>query len=166
MNDELDALLRDHYRAAADEIHADPETVRRFQDAGRETAPAWRARLRRWAFPAVAAAVTAAVVVAVAVLLWPGAGRPEPARPLTPPGTTSTPAEHPRTPEPAPSATTVPTPNPASPGRPVPPSPSGPSGPGGAGSPASPGVGEPSAREPSATPVVPPPAGVTDGPGA
>ena len=39
MNDELEALLRDHYRAAADHITADPGTVRRFQDAGRAAAP-------------------------------------------------------------------------------------------------------------------------------
>ncbi|MEO3829283.1 hypothetical protein [Actinomadura sp. B10D3] len=161
MNDELDALLRDHYRAAADEIHADPGTVRRFQEAGRATAPAWRARLRRWALPGVAAAVTAAVLVAVAVLLWPGAGRPEPARPLTPPETSSSPADPRRTPEPPPSVTSVPTPLPTSPGRPVLPSPSGPGGSGGPASPASPG-----GIEPSATPVVPPPAGVTNEPGA
>ncbi|TDD77997.1 hypothetical protein E1293_25115 [Actinomadura darangshiensis] len=92
MNDDLDALLRDHYRRAADEIHAGPGTVRRFQDAGRDTAPARFGLLRRrtlpsrrWTFPLLAGAFTAAVLVAVAVLFWPGARNPDPPRPLTPP---------------------------------------------------------------------------------
>ncbi|GAA1851055.1 hypothetical protein [Actinomadura bangladeshensis] len=87
MNEDLDALLRDHYRAAADEIHADADTVRRFQDAGRAAAPARTSVLRRWTFPALAAAVTAAVLVAAAVLFWPDAHRPEPPRPMAPPAT-------------------------------------------------------------------------------
>lgn len=152
MNDELDALLRGHYRAAADEIHADPETVRGFQEAGRAPAPEWRGLLRRWAIPVVAAAVTAAVVVTVAVLLWPGAGRPEPARPLTPSGPSSpaSPAERRHGPVPVPSFTpTAPKPYPASPSSPVPPS-----------------VSTPDGSEPSTEPATPPGAGVRDGPGA
>nr|WP_131740291.1 hypothetical protein [Actinomadura roseirufa] len=80
MNDDLDALLRAHYRGAADEIHAGPDTVRRFRDAGRAAARS-RGVARFWAPPVLAAALTAAIAaaVAVAVLLWP-AGR-EPARP-------------------------------------------------------------------------------------
>ncbi|MFD0688367.1 hypothetical protein [Actinomadura fibrosa] len=106
MNDDLDALLRDHYRAAAGSVHAGPEAVRRFQEAGRAAAPA-RATVRRWALPLLAAAVTAAVVVAVAVLVWPGGGRAEPPRPLAPPASpspvdvpTTTPPSPPRTMEP------------------------------------------------------------------
>ncbi|WP_242903881.1 hypothetical protein [Actinomadura terrae] len=96
MDDDLDALLREHYRAAADRIEVDAETVRRFQDAGRDAdrgAAPLRSVARRWAPPLLAAAVTAAVVVAVAFLLWPGPGgtpRPEPPRPLAPPGSPAT----------------------------------------------------------------------------
>ncbi|MBT2209173.1 hypothetical protein [Actinomadura sp. NEAU-AAG7] len=93
MDDDLDALLREHYRAAADRIEVGPRSVRRFQDAGREAggdggAVPLRSLARRWAPPLLAAAVTAAVVVAVALLLWPGQGgtrSPEPPRPLAPP---------------------------------------------------------------------------------
>lgn len=97
MNDDLDALLREHYRAAADEIRPDPAAVRRFQDAGRAAAPmrarAARARAaRRWTLPTLAAAVTAAVLVAVAVLFWPGVREPEPPRPMAPPVSPVSPA--------------------------------------------------------------------------
>ncbi|WP_433474089.1 hypothetical protein ACQPZP_35705 [Spirillospora sp. CA-142024] len=110
MNDDLDALLRDHYSAAADGIHADPGTVRRFQDAGRAAAPARFIALRRWTFPALAAAVTAAVLVAVAVLFWPGARHPAPPRPLAPPASPAsspspTPSARPGTVRPSPSTT-------------------------------------------------------------
>lgn len=89
MDDELEALLRDHYRRGADEIHAEPALVRRFQAAGAEEARtgamSLKALLRRWTLPVLAGAVTAAVVVAVAVLLWPGADRSDTPRPLGPP---------------------------------------------------------------------------------
>ncbi|XRQ05040.1 hypothetical protein ACN3XK_52065 [Actinomadura welshii] len=89
MNDELDALLRVHYREAADDVHAGPDTVRRFQEAGRAAAavrsrPA-RTLLRRWSLPALAAAVTAAVLVAMAVFGWQGGREPDGPRPLAPP---------------------------------------------------------------------------------
>ncbi|QXJ21715.1 hypothetical protein AGRA3207_002597 [Actinomadura graeca] len=89
MSDELDALLRDHYRAAADRVHADAETVRRFQEAGRAVPPS--RGVRRWTIPTLAAAVTAAVLVAVAFLLWPGRGteRQEPPNPVAPPASTA-----------------------------------------------------------------------------
>ncbi|GAA1777531.1 hypothetical protein [Actinomadura chokoriensis] len=126
MNEDLDALLRDHYRAAADEIHADAGTVRRFQDAGRAAASARTSVLRRWTFPALAAAVTAAVLVAAAVLFWPGAHRPEPPRPLAPPATPApapTPSAEPSAqPSAPPTATPSPSPSTADrpPRRPVP----------------------------------------------
>lgn len=101
MNDELEALLRDHYRAAADHITADPGTVRRFQDAGRAAAPERRTR-RRWAFPALAAAVTAAVLVTIALFLWPGGGGPAKPQPMAPPASPSVPG--PREPTATPSA--------------------------------------------------------------
>lgn len=107
MNEDLDALLRDHYRAAADEIHADAGTVRRFQDAGHAAAPARTSVLRRWTFPVLAAAVTAAVLVAAAVLFWPDAHRPEPPRPLAPP---TMPAPPPSA-EPSPPPTPTPSPS-------------------------------------------------------
>jgi hypothetical protein len=91
VNDELEALLRDHYRAAADHIPAGPGTVRRFQDAGRAARLPDRARWR-WAFPALAAAVTAAVLVTVALFLWPGGGQPAKPRPMAPPASPSVPA--------------------------------------------------------------------------
>ncbi|NKZ06659.1 hypothetical protein [Actinomadura latina] len=113
MNDDLDALLRDHYRAAADEIHADAAAVRRFQDAGHAAAPARMSVLRRWTFPVLAAAVTAAVLVAAAVLFWPDARAPEPPRPMAPPATPARPMAPTARPAPSPSAlptTQVPSP--------------------------------------------------------
>ncbi|HEU5026521.1 MAG TPA: hypothetical protein VFV01_16510 [Spirillospora sp.] len=96
MNDELEALLRDHYRAAADHVTAGPGTVRRFQDAGRAARLPERARWR-WAFPALAAVVTAAVLVTVALFLWPGGGRPAKPHPMAPPASPSAPAATPPT---------------------------------------------------------------------
>ncbi|WP_433463807.1 hypothetical protein [Spirillospora sp. CA-128828] len=120
MNDDLDALLRDHYRTAADGIRADPGTVRRFQDAGRAAAPARFVALRRWTFPALAAAVTAAVLVAVAVLFWPGVRHPDPPRPLAPPASPApspspTPSARPGTVRPSPSTSPSTTPEKATP---------------------------------------------------
>lgn len=117
MNEDLDALLRDHYRAAADEIHADADAVRRFQDAGHAAAPARTSVLRRWTFPALAAAVTAAVLVAAAVLFWPDAHRPEAPRPMAPPATPApmpTPSAEPSV---QPSAPPTATPSPSAPDR-------------------------------------------------
>ncbi|WP_396454593.1 hypothetical protein [Actinomadura sp.] len=101
MTENLDALLRRHYRAAAGEIHADAAAVRRFRDAGHAAAHARPGVLRRWAFPALAAAVTAAVLVAVAVLFWPGGRGSEPPRPMAPP---ATPLPPPASPTPVPEA--------------------------------------------------------------
>ncbi|WP_433327963.1 hypothetical protein [Spirillospora sp. CA-294931] len=84
MNDELETLLRNHYRRAADEIHADGELVRRLQDAGPQRRPA----RRRWALPMVAAGATAAVVVIVALFLWPGPRQERAPRPVAPPSRT------------------------------------------------------------------------------
>ena len=102
MNGELDDLLRDHYRAAADGVQAGPDTIRRFQEAGRAAGPPAsrpvRGMLRRWSLPAMAAAVTAAVLVAMAVFAWQGAREPDPPRPLAPPA--SHPTERPNTPSP------------------------------------------------------------------
>ncbi|NVI91934.1 hypothetical protein [Actinomadura sp. BRA 177] len=103
MNEDLDGLLRDHYRAAADEIHADATAVRRFQEAGHAVAPGRASVLRGWAFPALAAVVTAAVLVAVAVLFWPGARDPQPPRPMAPPTAPVSPSAPPT---PVPSAVT------------------------------------------------------------
>ncbi|MFA1540057.1 hypothetical protein [Actinomadura monticuli] len=83
MNDDLDDLLRDHYRAAADDVHADPATVRRFQDAARSTRTV-PVPLRTWMLPTLAAALTAAVLVAVVLLLWPVTRNPEQPRPMGP----------------------------------------------------------------------------------
>src|SRR5690606_12857058 len=101
MTEKLDALLRRHYRAAAGEIHADAAAVRRFRDAGHAAAHARPGVLRRWAFPALAAAVTAALRVAVAVLFWPGGRGSEPPRPMAPP---ATPLRPPASPTPVPEA--------------------------------------------------------------
>ncbi|QKW38690.1 hypothetical protein HUT06_35610 [Actinomadura sp. NAK00032] len=116
MNDDLDALLREHYRAAADGIRPDPAAVRRFQDAGRAAAPARAGAARRWTLPTLAAAVTAAVLVAVAVLFWPGARDPEPPRPMAPPVSPVSPVS-PASPEPSESwpAAQPPTPTPSAP---------------------------------------------------
>ncbi|MDL4821983.1 hypothetical protein [Actinomadura opuntiae] len=104
MNDELEALLRDHYRAAADHVTAGPGTVRRFQDAGRAVRAPERTRWR-WAFPVLAAAVTAAVLVTIALLLWPGGGQPVKPRPMAPPASPAAPGQGrpvPGTPAPGP----------------------------------------------------------------
>ncbi|WP_345025661.1 hypothetical protein, partial [Actinomadura keratinilytica] len=66
MDDELEALLRDHYSRAAEEIHADPALLRRYRAAARPGAAGIRTRsplryglgLRRWALPVLAAAAT------------------------------------------------------------------------------------------------------------
>lgn len=116
MNDELEALLRDHYRAAADHITADPGTVRRFQDAGRAAAPERRTRWR-WAFPTLAAAVTAAVLVTIALFLWPGGGPAAKPHPMAPPASPSVPEMPAATPPARPSAAPTRNPEPGAPPR-------------------------------------------------
>ncbi|GLZ13117.1 hypothetical protein Acsp04_33520 [Actinomadura sp. NBRC 104425] len=101
MDDELEALLRDHYRRAAEEIHADPALLRRYRAAARPGADGTRTPnplgkglgLRRWALPVLAAAATAAVVLAAAMLLWrsPQPAPPQPAAPPSPAATTTPP---------------------------------------------------------------------------
>lgn len=87
MDDELETLLRDHYRRGADEIQAGPDLVHRLQTAGREATVAPVSRFRAWTFPVFAGVLTAAVLVAVALLLWPGMpGRHEAPRPMGPCG--------------------------------------------------------------------------------
>jgi len=83
VNDDLDDLLRDHYRAAADDVHADPATVSRFQDAARSTRTV-PVPLRKWTLPTLAAALTAAVLVAAALLLWPVTRNQVQPRPMAP----------------------------------------------------------------------------------
>ncbi|GAA2434763.1 hypothetical protein GCM10010191_56630 [Actinomadura vinacea] len=155
MNDELETLVREHYRRAADGIHPDPALLHRLQNPGpgRPARPgtAWR-RLFKWAVP-----VLAATAVAVAlVFLWPGEERaPAPGPMGPPPGTTAPSTPTPSTPAPmstrpgAPSR--VPEDEPPVTARPPyrKPQPSGPA------PSAPPGVPQSSARppEPSATPA-------------
>ncbi|GAA2597629.1 hypothetical protein SMC26_00075 [Actinomadura fulvescens] len=88
MDDELETLLRGHYRRAADDIHATRDVVERAQAAGRTGDLRGRGPwLRRWTVPAVAAAVTVAVIVAVTMVLWPA---PERVRPVAPPPDSTT----------------------------------------------------------------------------
>ncbi|GAA1562105.1 hypothetical protein GCM10009678_51260 [Actinomadura kijaniata] len=116
MDPELESRLREHYRRAADGIRPDPDLMRRLHDADRAAVPWWR----RWAAPALAAAVTAGVIVAIAVLLWSRPGTPEPVGPLAPPVETGSPTPtSPSVPPPSPTdnvpsppATVSPTPPP------------------------------------------------------
>lgn len=73
MTDDLEVLLRDHYRRAAEDLHPGPGLIHRAQAAG-----ARHRRRRLWPF-AVAAA-TAAVILAVPLLMV-AAGPGTPARP-------------------------------------------------------------------------------------
>lgn len=96
MDDELEIMLRRHYRRAANDVHATPELVERLAAAGRaEAGGEPERRARRWVFPVLAAAVTAAVVLTVAVLLWPKAEHPRPLGPQPVPQTTETPSAPP-----------------------------------------------------------------------
>ncbi|MEU8343556.1 hypothetical protein SAMN05443665_1012138 [Actinomadura meyerae] len=153
MSDDLDALLREHYRAAADGIRPDPAAVRRFQDAGRAAAPA-RA-VRRWTLPTLAAAVTAAVLVAVAVLVWPGVREPEPPRPMAPPVSPVSPASpEPRTVPPEPwTGPPVPSPSSPVPGMGAVPEPSRPGGAPSASPPSSVQTPSPTGPAPTASPT-------------
>ncbi|WP_157419771.1 hypothetical protein [Actinomadura kijaniata] len=116
MDPELESRLREHYRRAADGIRPDPDLMRRLHDTDRATVPWWR----RWAAPVLAAAVTAGVIVAIAVLLWPRSGPPGPLGPPAPPVETGSPTPTPTlTPPPSPTdnvpsppATVSPTPPP------------------------------------------------------
>ncbi|MFC5748921.1 hypothetical protein [Actinomadura rugatobispora] len=86
MNDDLETLVREHYRRAADGIHPDPALLHRLQNPGdagesaaRRAPGPGRRRLFRWAVP-----VLAAVAVAL-VFLWPADERPSAPRPISPP---------------------------------------------------------------------------------
>jgi hypothetical protein len=101
MSDDLDALLRDHYRRAAEGVQPDHELIDRLRNAARpaRAVPGWPRML-----------LAAAAVAAIALVAW-GLLRPDhpaaPSRrtvPIAPPPTTtaptppphsSTPTEHP-----------------------------------------------------------------------
>ncbi|MDL4775659.1 MULTISPECIES: hypothetical protein [Thermomonosporaceae] len=166
MDDELETLLRDHYRRGADEIQAGPDLVHRLQTAGREATVAPVSRFRAWTFPVFAGVLTAAVLVAVALLLWPGMpGRHEAPRPMGPPATgtpaTGTPAPSPSVPAdearssapPSPSGTPSVTPSPtwSSPQPPIPSPTAKPSAPSASRPPASSGPSTPRPPTPSDT---------------
>ncbi|MDX6429447.1 MAG: hypothetical protein QOE54_1813 [Streptosporangiaceae bacterium] len=82
MTDDLETLLRDHYRRAAEELQPGPGLIHRAQAAGSA-----RRRRRLWTF-AVAAA-TAGVVLAVPLLTVLTAGPGTPPRPAGPPAQTT-----------------------------------------------------------------------------
>ncbi|MCO6008751.1 hypothetical protein NE236_27630 [Actinoallomurus purpureus] len=117
MSDDLDALLREHYRRAADGVQPDAELMDRFRRAGRPT----RA-VRSWPRMLLAAAA----VVAIALVAWSLSRPDHPGRrgvPMAPPPATTVPS--PPMPSPSP-LTTRPTPRLTKPARravPVPPSP-------------------------------------------
>ncbi|GAB3963774.1 hypothetical protein GCM10029978_022720 [Actinoallomurus acanthiterrae] len=136
MSDDLDALLREHYRRAAEGIQPDAELIDRFRGSARptRTVPAWPRML-----------LAAATVAGIALLAW-GLLKPDhPGRrsvPLAPPPTTAVPSPsptHPSAPTITPSrpgvpphprvtkppgarrtATVQPTPRPTRPGTPTP----------------------------------------------
>jgi hypothetical protein len=74
MTDDLEMLLRDHYRRAAEDLHPGPGLIHRAQAAG-----AGHRRRRLWPF--AVAVGTAAVVLAVPLLMVVTAGSGTPARP-------------------------------------------------------------------------------------
>ncbi|GAA4635062.1 hypothetical protein GCM10023196_079050 [Actinoallomurus vinaceus] len=136
MSDDLDALLREHYRRAAEGIQPDAELIDRYRGSARptRTVPAWPRML-----------LAAAAVAGIALLTW-GLLKPDhPGRrsvPLAPPPATSVPSPstthtsprttnsstpgvrpHPlptRRPGGHPKATVPPTPSPTHPGIPMP----------------------------------------------
>ena len=97
MSDDLETLLREHYRHAANTIHPDPALLHRLRNVG-TAAPAAQHRvlprrvapgrtLLRWAVPVLAVAAVAAALV----FLRPGGDTPSaPPRPMSPPGQSPT----------------------------------------------------------------------------
>ncbi|GAA4612234.1 hypothetical protein GCM10023195_52280 [Actinoallomurus liliacearum] len=92
MSDDLDALLRDHYRRAAEGVRPDPELIDRFRNTARpaRAVPGWPRLL-----------LAAAAVAAIALVAW-GLLRPD---------HRAEPSDH-SVPIAPPSATTVVTPSP------------------------------------------------------
>ncbi|MFI0351884.1 hypothetical protein [Actinomadura sp. 9N407] len=145
MSDELETLLREHYRRGADRIQPDGALLHRLRNAADPAHGASPGRIRRrfrpraglWAVPVLAAAVVIALV-----LLWPGGERPARPEPLSPPGPTPSQSVTPPVPKPTHSPTRSPTnrpprspasemPIPAPTSEPSPPSPSRVPGPAG-----------------------------------
>lgn len=92
MADDLEDLLREHYRRAAEDVRPDVELLTRYRNAVRpaRSAPAWPRIL-----------FAAAAVAAVALLTWGflrGIGRDVPATPPPASGTSPSPAARPPSP--------------------------------------------------------------------
>ncbi|MFB4319706.1 hypothetical protein [Actinomadura sp. 21ATH] len=112
MNDELETLLREHYRRRADRIGPDAELLHRLRNAAGPAGPnpyphprvrrrgPWL-RIGLWAVPALAAV---AAVVAFA-LLGPGEQRRERPEPLAPAPSLTVPVPTPTRPLPVPRPT-------------------------------------------------------------
>ncbi|MEW2356751.1 hypothetical protein [Spirillospora sp. NPDC029432] len=108
MNDELETLLREHYRRGADRIGPDAELLHRLRNAADPATPRPRARPGRpwlraglWAVPVLAAA---AAVLAFA-LLGSGERREERPAPLVPAPSLTVPVPTPTGPSPVPRPT-------------------------------------------------------------
>lgn len=82
MSDDLEALLREHYRRAAEDIRPDADLVTRYRNAARPRIA------RAWPRVLLAAAAVAVVVLLAWGLLRPG-GRAVPVAPPATPGTGS-----------------------------------------------------------------------------
>lgn len=81
MTDDLDGMLRDHYRRAAERIEPDAALIARARNA--RTAP----QEARWRWPLAVAAATAMVLIAVSAIVARPAGTQT--RPLAPATTPS-----------------------------------------------------------------------------
>jgi hypothetical protein len=107
MDDDLENLLVEHYRRAAEEIEPDAGLIDRYRNAGRPERGSWT----RLGPLAVAAAV--ALVVLAGLLLWP---RHRAAVPIGPPSPTGRPSITPSVPPPVrkpPVVRRTPTPRPS-----------------------------------------------------
>lgn len=116
MSDDVESLLREHYRRAAEDVRPAPELVARYRNAGRPTrvAPAWPRVL-----------LAAAAVAAVAFVTWSLLRSPHRSTPVAPPPAPATGAPSPVTRSPSAVPAPVPTVRgPASPPNGLPPAPS------------------------------------------
>lgn len=99
MSDDLESLLREHYRRAAEDVRPEPELVARYRNAARpaRVAPVWPRVL-----------LAAAAVAAVALVTWSLLRSPHRGTPVAPPApATGAPSPVTRTPSAVP--TPVPT---------------------------------------------------------
>ncbi len=98
MSDDLEDLLRDHYRRAAENIDPDAALLARVREATRAPRP------KTWPLALAAAAAVALVTIAAWGLLRPSGHREQPVTPRlpVPPAVATTPSPSPPAPTPSP----------------------------------------------------------------